>query len=498
MDRELALKTLEQNQASLRALEHASNILFIDGATVAPSGSAPYRAKTFGELSKMMYDLTTDKDAVSALEYLYETRDTLDFITRRHVEELYRNLDLTRKVPKEEAAEFEVLCNESYAVWHDAKEQDDFSLFEPYLERVYSGVMKRANYYDPERDPYEVCLDLYERGLTRDKCDAFFSEIKCRIAPLIRKVRSCPQPDDSRINALYSIEEQRKISDFCMKTMKIDPRYCTLGETEHPFTSEINKFDVRITTHYYADSFLSSLYSVIHEGGHALYELNVADELLETCLATGCSMAIHESQSRFYENYIGRSREFTSLLYDYLDGEFPNRLDGVSKSDFYRMINKSTPSLVRTEADELTYSMHIIIRYELEKMMFDGKLTVHDLPREWNRLYGEYLGVEVTDCKHGILQDSHWSDGGIGYFPSYSIGSAYGAQYLRKMREEFDPYEEIAKGDLTKINGWLCDRIWRHGMLYSPTELFENVCGKLDAGVYADYLEKKFGELYGI
>lgn len=498
MTKEKAIQILDANQAALRALSHASSILFIDGETAAPVGSAPFRAKTFGELSRMQYELTTDPESVSALDYLYEIRDTLEPIMSRHISELYRELDMTRKIPKDEAVAFNILISEASAVWHEAKEKNDFAMYEPYLEKIFASVIKRAEYYDKDSDPYNVTMDLFERGLTTDKCDAFFGELRQRISPLIKKVSAAEQPDDSAILPLFSVAEQDKISKFCMNLMKINPKYCTLGETEHPFTASVNKYDVRITTHYHADNFLSSLYSVIHEGGHALYDLNIGDDLVDTCLATGVSMAIHESQSRFYENYIGRSREFSDILLSYLNNEFPGRMCGVSEYDFYRMINKSEPSLIRTEADELTYSIHVMIRYELERALFDGKITVHELPKEWNRLYGEYLGVEVPDDRSGILQDSHWSNANIGYFPSYSIGSAYGAQYLEKMKEEFDPYAVISSGDLTKINDWLCDKIWKHGCMFDPTELFTSVCGEFKPSVYADYLEQKFTRLYNL
>ncbi|MBE6541228.1 MAG: carboxypeptidase M32 [Ruminococcaceae bacterium] len=498
MTKDRALEILNSNQSALRALNHATAILFVDGETVAPVGSAPYRAKTLGELSRMQYELTTDKDAVAALEYLYEIRDTLEPVQKRHISELYRTLDMTRKIPMEESVAFDVLISEASAVWHEAKVNDDFEMFEPYLEKVFAGMIKHAEYFDKEKDPYDVTLDLFERGLTKSKCDSYFTELKNRISPLIKKITSAPQIDDTHIVGLFSIPEQDKISRFCMDLLKIDPKFCTLGETEHPFTANINKYDVRITTHYYENNFLSSLYSVIHEGGHALYELNVADSLVDTCLGSGASMAIHESQSRFYENYIGRSRPFTDLLLGYLKTEFPGRLGDISENDFYRIINKAGPSLIRTEADELTYSMHVMIRYELERMIFDGKITVHDLPKEWNRLYGEYLGVNVPSNKMGVLQDSHWSGGNIGYFPSYSIGSAYGAQYLELMKKEFDPYAAVSAGDLTPINKWLEEKIWRHGCMYDPGDLFASVCGEFNPAVYADYLENKFSTLYNL
>ncbi|MBQ4194158.1 MAG: carboxypeptidase M32 [Clostridia bacterium] len=498
MNKEQAIEILSKNQATLAALNHAVSILYIDGETIAPPGSAQKRAVTLGELSRMAYDLVTDREAVAALEYLYGVREELDPVTRRNVSELWRDLDDTRKIPKEEAAEYSMLLAEASAVWHEAKAKSDYALFAPWLEKVFDGAKRRAAYLDPTRDPYDVTMDQFERGLTSEKCDAFFAELRGRIAPLIAKVGDAEQVDDSPILALYSIEEQRKISDFAMDFLGLDRRYCVLGETEHPFMSNVDKHDVRIHTHYYAENFLWSLYSVVHEGGHALYELHVGDELTGTSLAGGCSMSIHESQSRFFENYIGRSREFTDRFYDFLLDAYPSRIGIVSKDEFYRMVNKAEPSLIRTEADELTYSMHVMIRYDLERRIFDGSLSVADLPREWNRLYGEYLGIDVPDDRRGVLQDSHWSNANIGYFPSYALGSAYGAQYLAEMKKEFDPFAAAASGDLSPVRNWLEKKIWRHGRMMDPTDLFRSVCGEFRPSVYADYLEEKFTALYNL
>ena len=283
-----------------------------------------------------------------------------------------------------------------------------------------------------------------------------------------------------------------------ISVMDIDRRYLTVGETEHPFTTSFTKKDTRITTHYYESDVASSLYSVIHEGGHALYDMNSDDSLFGSSLEGGVSMGIHESQSRFYENIIGRSLPFCEVLLPILRGTFPGRFDKACAEDIYRAVNRSQPSLIRTEADELTYSLHIMIRYELEKMMFDGVITAHDLPHEWNRLYKEYLGIDVPDDKHGVLQDSHWAGAAIGYFPSYALGSAYGAQYLREMKKDLDVDAAVRSGKLTQINAWLRERIWKHGCMLDPSDLFESVCGSFDPNCYADYLEEKFTRIYGL
>ena len=285
-----------------------------------------------------------------------------------------------------------------------------------------------------------------------------------------------------------------------MDVMGLDPAHVGLSTTEHPFTTSLGShLDERITTHYYEEDFASSLYSVIHEGGHALYDTGSDDSLAYTVLDGGVSMGIHESQSRFYENLLGRSRAFCDYLFPVLAETFPAQMAGHNAEELYRALNRAEPSLIRTEADELTYCLHVLVRYELEKRVMAGELAVHDLPGEWNRLYKEYLGVDVPDDKHGVLQDSHWSGGSIGYFPSYALGSAYGAQFLRKMKETVDVDDCLRRGDFAPINQWNRQHIWQYGCLYRPGELFEQAAGAtFDPTVYANYLEEKFSSLYNL
>jgi carboxypeptidase Taq len=282
-----------------------------------------------------------------------------------------------------------------------------------------------------------------------------------------------------------------------MQIMGINRDDCAIGETEHPFTNNTNKWDVRITTHYYEEDPFFSMYSVIHEGGHALYELDVRDDLQFTCLSGGVTMGVHESQSRFYENIIGRSRAFCTPLLKVMKEVFPEQMKGVTEEDLYSAVNLSKPSLIRTEADELTYSLHVMIRYELERAMIGGDLKVQDIPGEWNRLYREILGIDVPDDRRGCLQDSHWSFGGIGYFPSYALGSAYGVQMLREMEKTVDVPGTVGKGDLAPVTAWLTEKIHQYGSLKKPQDLLPAAMGgPLDATVYTGYLKKKFGELY--
>lgn len=493
-----ALEQISAFENTYSALNHASGILYYDGDTVAPEGSVEIRALTLGELSRMSYELITSEKFIDALETLNENIDELSEIDKRKVKELYREYDNTRKIPMQEMIDFQIHLTESSAVWHKAKENNDFASFEPYLQKTFDTLKKFASYTDPEKDPYDVCLDKYERGLTKEKCDKFFNALREKLVPLIERIKNANQIDDSVLHLNYPKLQQEKFTDYLVDVMDIDRKHFTVGETEHPFTINFTSKDVRITTHYYEDNLASSLYSVVHECGHALYELNSMPELFRTTLEGGVSMAIHESQSRFYENIIGRSRPFCELILPFLKNEFPEQLGDIDGDSFYRMINRSEPSLIRTEADELTYALHVMVRYELEKRMISGEICAKDLPSEWRRLYKEYLGVDVPDDKHGVLQDSHWSNANIGYFPSYALGSAYGAQMLNEMKKDIDVDAVIRSGKLTAINDWLREKIWKFGCLYDPTDLFNMVCGEFDPDVYVDYLEKKFTEVYKI
>ena len=498
MTKEAALERLKAYEMTSFALGHAAGLIYWDASTYAPKGSSEVRPYTMGELSKIGYDLTTNPETAEMLETLMAVKDELDPVTARDVSELYRDYERTKKVPKDEYTEYQMLLSDAENVWHEAKETNNYTIFEPYLQKVFDTQKKFAGYYDSTKDPYDVCLDIYERGLTRERCDEFFSKLREGIVPLIHKISEAKQIDNTPLKSYYSVEDQRNLADFIIDRMYIDRKYFNIAETEHPFTTNFSKKDVRVTTHYYENDILSGVYSNMHEGGHALYELHTGEELMFTSLAGGASMAIHESQSRFYENIIGRNKAFTNILLAEFKKRFPDNFEKVSEEDFYKMVNASAPSLIRTEADELTYCLHIMVRYEIEKLMFDGKITAKDIPATWNKLYKEYLGVEVPSDREGCLQDSHWSGGSIGYFPSYALGSAYGAQYLKEMNKDFDVEKAIANNEISKINDWFEEKIWKFGLMKDPIDIFEDVCGKFDPQSYIDYLTEKFTDIYGL
>ena len=448
-------------------------------------------------LSKIVYDLTADPANAELYDYLEAHKDELDDQTRRELEVVRKGYDQMHRIPAEEYVAYSVLMNDAQAVWAKAKNEDDFVSFAPYLEKIFAYNKKFAGYYNPDMQPYDALLNEYEEGLNTKTLDAFFAQLRSVIVPLIAKVKTAPQIEDGFLFRHYPVEIQRKFSDYLMEVMGIDRSHCGIAETEHPYTTNFNNKDVRITTHYHEDNLVSSMFSVIHEGGHALYELGADDCYNYTCLSGGTSMSIHESQSRFYENLIGRSAAFVHAIFPKVKELFPEQLADVDEEMFYRAINKAEPSLIRTEADELTYALHIMVRYEIEKQVLADQLEVKDIPAQWKKLYKEYLGVDVPDDRSGCLQDSHWSGGMIGYFPSYALGSAYGVQMLKKMQEDAgDVFADVAKGDLSKVTGWLKENIHCHASFKKPGALLEEVCCEFDAKYFTDYLVEKYSALY--
>lgn len=496
---EQAVAALEKHLQTMAAYNHALGVLIHDGSTAAPKESWQLRSRTMGIMSEITYGLETSPEIGEMLRFLEARSEELSPIQRREVEVLRKGYDQMHKIPAEEYIAYSVLVSDAQNIWEKAKNENDFALFAPYLEKIVVYNRKFAGYYNPEMAPYDALLNEYEEGMNTRTLDAFFAQLREAIVPLISKIQDAQPIDDSFLHRNYPAEDQRKFSGYLMDVLGMDRRYCAIAETEHPYTSNFGNQDVRITTHYYENNLASSMYSVIHEGGHGLYELGADDCYNFTNLSGGVSMGIHESQSRFYENIIGRSRAFIQAVFPKLKELFPEQLDGVDAEMFYRAVNKAEPSLIRTEADELTYANHIMIRYEIEKQLIAGTLAVADVPAEWNRLYKEYLGVDVPNDAKGCLQDVHWAGGMMGYFPSYALGSAYGAQMLAKMEDDLgDVYADVAAGDLSQVTAWLKEKIHRHASFRKPGELFREVCGEFDAKYYTDYLTKKYTQLYGL
>lgn len=505
MDFKQAKQQLIDLQEKLSAYFHAVSAIHYDGDTAAPKGTAANRAHTLSILSGEIYNLTTSDETVRLLEFLDgcikgEYADEADDRLKRMVYLMLKDIREMQKIPMDEYMEYQKLTVEAGDVWHKAKENSDFDLFCPYLEKIFAAKIRFAGYCAPDSDPYDYWLDQFEPGLNRQICDSFFETVKARLVPLIKKISKAEQTDDSFIWGDFDEKKQEELSYFLMDLIGLDFDHVGLSTTEHPFTTSLGShFDERITTNYHRENYTYSMFSVIHEGGHALYDTGSADDLAYTVLDGGVSMGIHESQSRFYENIIGRSRGFCAAVLPKLKELFPETMKDVSAEDLYRAVNRTEPTLIRTEADEVTYCLHVMVRYELEKQIMAGDIKVRDLPEHWNRMYKEYLGTDVPDDRRGVLQDSHWSSGLIGYFPSYALGNAYGAQFFKKMKETVDVEKCLAEGDLGPVNEWNRSHIWQYGKCYEPSKILDMALGEeFDPGVYLDYLEEKYSDIYGL
>ena len=494
-----AIEKLNELEKAAYALGHAQSILFVDGDTVAPKNSWKGRGKALSYVGELMYRQLVNPETGEVLETILQHKDETDEVTFRRAEVMKESYDDLHILPMEEFVAYQELTNESSAVWHDAKEKSDWNTFAPYLEKLIAARRRFASLKDPAKPAYDILLDQYEKGAVMADLDPFFRTLREELSPVIREVAARKKPVPAFMKGPWPIAQQRIFSDKLMVLEGLDPLNCAIGETEHPFTGGPNKWDIRITTHYHEEDPFSSMYSVIHEGGHALYEMDVRDDLQFTGLAGGVTMGVHESQSRFYENIIGRSRAFCTPLLKILKEVFPSQTASLTEEELYSAINLSKPSLIRTDADELTYPLHVMIRYEIEKAMMSGSLPVKDIPGEWNRMYREVLGIQVPDDRRGCLQDSHWSFGGMGYFPSYALGSAYGAQMLREMEKTVDVWGTVARGDLSPVTAWLTEKIHQYGTLKKPQDLLPAAMGgPLDPAVYTGYLKKKYSELYGL
>lgn len=495
MDINQMKQSLAQLQAARHAYGHAMACLQTDGETAAPTEAASARGETMAFLSQKSYELFVNDQTTELLENLWAVKDQLDPLTLRQVELLRKELKDMTCIPMDEYAAYSRLVNDSTSAWLKAKANNDYACFEPYLAKVIETERRFAAYRNPDLPAYDVMLDSYEKGMNMATLDNFFGMLRKELVPLIEQVRNLP-PKPAFISAECPIDRQRAFSDDLMDVIGLDKNRCTIAETEHPFTCGMNRYDVRITTHYYLTAMLSSLYSVIHEGGHAQYELGIAEEYQRTALSSAPSTGLHESQSRFYENLIGHDASFLRYLLPKMRAFFPEAMEGVTDRELFFAANYVEPSLIRIEADQVTYPLHIMVRYELEKQLIAGTLNTKDLPAAWNALYKEYLGVEVPNDTMGVLQDTHWSGGMLGYFPTYALGSAYASQILHAMKKDVDFDALLEKGDIAPITKWLNDHIHQYGSLYDPAELLEKATGeKFDPAYYVAHLKRVIEDL---
>lgn len=497
------LKTLTKE---VMVLSNIGAVLGWDQQTQLPEAGVTERAEQLGLVQGLLHRRIISPEVGSLLEDLgcSETtpggRDDLDDGTRAYLRMVWREYSRAVRLPERLVTDLARTASLSHAAWVKARTEDNFAAFSPSMEKMLSLNLEKAECLGYTDHPYDALLDEYEPWMKTSRVRAVFTDLKTYLKGLLSRIGEADQVDDGFLFKDFPVDRQESFGRMVLSDMGFDATRGRLDISAHPFTTSLGCDDVRITTRYKADFFKTSIFGIIHEAGHGLYELGFGDDIRGNVLAQGASLGIHESQSRTWENMIGRGRPFWEYYLPRLREFFPSQLEGVDTEAFYRAVNKVQPSLIRVEADEVTYNMHIILRFELETAMLEKNLSVSDLPVAWNDGMKDLLGVMPPSNADGVLQDIHWSMGAFGYFPTYALGNLYGAQFFRAMKKDLpDLDNRLGKGDLSSVLTWLRDHIHVHGSTYTADELVRRVTGEgLSVDSFAEYLEEKYSGVYGL
>ena len=494
-----ALNELEQH---LYAHRYAEILMGCTGPSIDPPAATKDRGEAMAILMQEDQELLCSPQTGALFDRLSDETDDelLNDTQRAQVRVLRRDRARLVDVPSDEQAAFERLTTEAEAAWRAAKAAGDWASFEPYLDRIVSSMRRLADYKRPGADPYDVWLDEFEQGTDQAFYDRFFDAVKETVVPLLAAVSKKPKLTRHYVEGRFDERRQWDLARDLVRLEGIDPDTLLLTHTEHPYSDALTTNYAVIAAHTYENDVLSNVYTMLHEGGHALYEQGVDPAYNYTSLKGGTSSGIHEGQSRFFENYVGRSEAFAGPLLAVLRRHFPGQFGRVTARQLYLAANRVEAQPIRTEADELTYPLHILVRYEIERALLHGEATAADVPALWTDKYHEYLGIRVPNDARGALQDTHWSGGMLGYFPTYALGGAYGAQLRHAMIVDgLDWQGTLASGNLAPVREWLRQRVWRYGRAKDPMEIIEGACGEpFDVSYYTDYLVDKFSGIYGL
>jgi len=500
-------ETLREELAETSDIGGVLSLLSWDQQTIMPAKGAAIRASRMATLTKVLDEKFASDELGELLDRLSDHEQAMPFdsdeasiirVTRRD----YRRNKL---VPTRLKVALMDASNEGYMAWVQARKESDFAKLQPFLENTVSLVKEAIAHVragdDTFADDYDVLLDAYEPGLKSSEVARVFDELKSATIPLVKHVREhADRSDDSILRGEFPIDVQERTVLKVARQLGFSDDAWRLDVTEHPFASAPGIDDIRITTRYHEDFLNPAWFGTMHEFGHGLYEHGVGKTLERTPLARGASMAFHESQSRMWENLIGRGRPFWTWGLPVLKEAYPAAFTSATEDDVYRAVNKLGPSLIRVEADELTYNLHIILRFEIERDLFSGKIEVADLPEVWNRNIKRYLGLDVPNDAEGVLQDVHWGLGMFGYFSTYAVGNVVSLQLWERIRREIPKLDEqTARGEFNELRSWLAENIHQHGRKYMPNELLKRVVGteRFDAGPLIAYLTAKVNDLYG-
>jgi len=488
---------LKSRLAAVHDLRRAQEVLFWDQTVMMPPKGSPVRSAQLTTLDRIAHDLFVSDEIGWLLEELAPYEDGLDYDSDEAslIRTTRRDWQKSRRVPSELAAEMVGAAAEAHDVWAKARQENDFALFLPHLERAVELKRRYIDCFDDYDEPYDVLLDDYEPGMKTAEVRAVFDDLKRELVPLIAEVGSV-EGDDAFMSGPWPTDAQHAFSLRVIERFGYDPRFFRLDVTVHPFAASSGTQDIRLTTRYSPED-ITSIFTAMHECGHGLYEHGVSTSLERTPLCHGVSSALHESQSRLWENIVGRSRPFWNHFYPALQEAFPGVLGDVEQERWYRAINRVKPSYIRVDADEATYNLHIILRFELEQEIFAGTVALADLPEAWNARFEEYLGIPVPNDSLGVLQDVHWSGGGFGYFPTYSLGNIISVQiWERALADLPDLHDGFEQGEFGQLHDWLRENLYSLGRKFTPQETLERVVGgPIDAAPYVRYLTDKLTAL---
>ncbi|MFC5278587.1 carboxypeptidase M32 [Halorubrum rubrum] len=480
------------------AVGSAAGVLGWDQQVMMPEGGTPARSKQLSALSSVRHDMLTDDETAALLAELADADLTDE--ESAVVREIRREHERADAVPVELVERISEASSEALAAWEEARAEDDFEAFAPHLERQVELKREYADHVDPDRDPYEVLFEEYEPCLSIERAEGILEELREALVPMIDAIRASDR--DLAVDTFrgtFPTDDQEALARDALELVGYDFERGRLDVSSHPFTSG-NQFDCRVTTRFDASDPLAAVGSTIHEFGHAQYNLGLPQEHWGTPLGESRDLSVHESQSRLWENHVGRSRAFWELFLPTFEERFPETADATVE-DAYEAVNQVyEDNLIRVEADELTYHLHIVVRFEIERDLVRGDLAVEDVPETWNDKYEQYLGIRPETDAEGCLQDIHWSHGNFGYFPTYSLGSVMAAQLYAAAESEIDDLEgSIADGDFDRLHGWLGENVHRHGSRYETNELVRRATGEdFSADAFLAYVEGKYGELYDL
>ena len=496
---------LKTRLAEIHDLNKIGWVLGWDQRTMMPAKGAAVRAEQLATLQRVAHEKFISDEIGRLLDdlRLYEESLPYDSDEASLIRVTRYDYEKARRIPAELRAEIARAAAQANPVWIEARKKSDFAMFLPHLQKNVELKHKYVECFDDTNveHVYDILLDDYERGMKTSEVRALFAELKKDLVPLIAAIAEhADAVSDACVHGRFPVEKQRAFCVSILERFGFNSDAWRLDPTVHPFASNSCTTDIRITTRYYEDFLNPALFGSMHECGHGLYENGVSPALERTPLCRGASLGLHESQSRMWENLVGRSRPFWKFFYPKLQAAFPDQFSSVDAETFYRAINKVQPSLIRVEADEATYNLHIILRFELEQEIMEGKIALRDLPEVWNARMKSYLGVDVPDDAHGVLQDIHWSSGSIGYFSTYSLGNIISCQIWEKALAAMpDLYEQFERGEFMALREWLRENLHRHGRKFTPKETLQKLVGSgISVGPYVRYLQSKLGEIYRV